>query len=196
MRALLCVLLGALPFPCAHAHDLIIKREEVIGMGDSSTMFEIATARADIRRSDRGRPGAVFVAVTTQTGGMMGFTTGGWKKFSGGLLAPAAVFEKLPSSHSMVIFDGRNPKPMRLSGKTLCEAAAKLGATGFAMAVGYGVLTPDDEATIDRMISLGSKIDLRHMRLAFVHRNMQTKNKWSEVYRVNCNGGTVGLGDN
>lgn len=193
MRLLPGALLGALFVGInAHAaHDLVIAK----GYFDSidSVPWEVATARADIRSKDRDLPGAVFVAVTTASGGMMVFTTNGWKPFSGGLLMPAATFDHLPDAHSIVVFNSRDTYLRRkrlpetsLSGQTLCQAAEKLGADGFAMAVGYGVLTQDAEEQIERMRSLGSGIDLDHMRLAFVNRDMTKHKKWREVYRVDC----------
>lgn len=203
MRTFLGVLFGALTFSTAHAaHDLRLERGYVY-FGEDSIPWEVATARADVRGADRGRPGAVFVAVMTRSGKMMALTTAGWEPFTGGLVPPAAVFQSLPSSPSLVVFNsrdtdrrGRRLYDTGLPGRTLCEAAAMLGASDFTLAVGYGVLTQDDEATIDRMRSLGSKLDLDHMRLAFVHRNMRNHNKWSEVYRLDCGSSGLGLGEN
>ncbi|BAL23503.1 hypothetical protein [Azoarcus sp. KH32C] len=71
----------------------------------------------------------------------MQLTPTGWDKFEGGLTEPIAVFDRLLSRHQVISFNSRDfdrkghlAYDLGLTGNTLCEAAAALGATDFAIA--------------------------------------------------------------
>lgn len=193
MRHILALLVGALSISAAHAHSLTVEKGEHYGPGDTTIPWEVATAHAQIRREDVGRPGAIFIGVTTETGRMMTLSEAGWEPFAAGTVNPAAVFETLPRRFNMFVFNtrdldryGRFRYDTGLSGRTLCEAAQALGTEQFAMAVGYGVLTEEAEATIARAQEVGSSLNVDHMRLAFVNNDMMANTKWNEVYRIDC----------
>lgn len=198
MRHYLATLIGILLITTAHAHSLTIET----GYHDFTeppTPWEVATAHAHIRAADVGQPGAIFVGATTDRGRMMTLSESGWVPFSAGTVAPAVVFSALPPSHDLFVFNtrdydrhGRFRYDLGLSGHTLCEAARALGTDRFAIGVGYGVLDEDAVRTIERAQSLGSKLDVDHIRLAFVNNDMMQGKKWNEVYRVDC--GPVGGG--
>ncbi len=192
MRSFLATLLAALSIPAAHAHSLTIEKGDYY-VGETVIQWEVATAHARIRAADVGQPGAIFVGATTDRGRMMTFSENRWVPFSAGTVAPAVVFDALPGSHSLVVFNsrdiGRYGRPIYdtgLTGQTLCDAALALGTSRFAIAVGYGVLDERAEATIERAQSVGSALDVDHIRLAFVNSDMMQNKKWNEVYRVEC----------
>jgi hypothetical protein len=192
MRSSFAILLAALSISAAHAHSLTIEKGDYY-VGETVIQWEVATAHARIRAADVGRPGAMFVGATTDRGRMMTLTEQGWVPFSAGTVAPAAVFDALPNSHSVIVFNsrdldrhGKHRYDTGLTGETLCDAAHALGTSRFAIAVGYGVLDQSSEAIIERAQSLGTGLDVDHMRLAFVNSDMMNKKKWNEVYRVEC----------
>lgn len=193
MRTLLATLLGALSISSVHAHSLSVEKGYHYGPMDTEIPWEVATAHAQIRSEDVGRPGAIFVGVTTETGRMMTLSENGWEPFAAGTVAPAVVFTALPRKHRLFVFNtrdldsrGRLRYDTGLTGQTLCDAAIALGTERFAMAVGYGALDDEAEATIDRAQALGSGLDIDHMRLAFANNDMMANKKWNEVFRVDC----------
>lgn len=198
MRHFFAMLIGVFSIAAVHAHSLTIETG-YHGSEESPIPWEVATAHAHIRAADVGQPGAIFVGATTDRGRMMTLSESGWVPFSAGTVAPAIMFNALPSSHDLYVFNtrdydrhGRLRYDLGLPGHTLCEAARALGTDRFAIGVGYGVLDEDAVRTIERAQSLGSRLDVDHIRLAFVNNDMMQGKKWNEVYRVDC--GPVGGG--
>ncbi|CAM5535985.1 hypothetical protein TMEC54S_00345 [Thauera mechernichensis] len=160
--------------------------------------------------NDHGRPGSMYVAASDGRGGALVLQEDGqWIDYLGGLHAPTARFESLPSSQVITVFDSRGDIDVsgnlwrsrnvgRPNGPALiCDLIRSHGSLTAYIGAGYGAIQDDQQGTIEHLLSNPhANIDLDHMRGAFAYTDGLQSKKYGTVLQFNCGCSTLpGGGD-
>lgn len=143
--------------------------------GDGVLISQTVTVYLSPSPNDAGRPGAYFIGVRTRGREIAQFTQGNWEPWRGGLYATADIFEALPpGDRSYVVLDRQLICNLTGNGKVELWA-------------GYGTLTPENEATVEKYHALANpRIPPDHIRHMYVQQDMTKYTKYWNVLNYDC----------
>jgi hypothetical protein len=117
---------------------------------------------------EQGRPVRFYIGIGTFARDAGAFLTPeGWKGWNSGPFPAIAGFDAFPSQWGMTVLDH----------KKLCELTDTYGET--EIYIGYGILTAENEATINKFVSTGATtVRADSMRETYIQQNMLTRQNY------------------